>query len=65
MVPKDNFHEDEGIAAACLSDNLRIFFLFLDQVVAGYCLMNVDEIVDMLLVTFCLEMDKIHTIGAY
>ena len=61
VVPTYNFHEEEGIAVACLSDDCCILFLFRDQAMAGYGLMNGDEMIDMLLVPFRLEMDKIHT----
>ena len=63
VIPTNNFHE-EGIAVACLSNDCHILFLFCDQEVTGYCLMNVEEMVDMLLVMFRLEID-IHTMGAY
>ena len=63
VVPTNNFHE-EGIAVACLSDDRRILFLFRDQEVAGYGSMNVEEMIDLVLATFRLEID-IHTMGAY
>ena len=40
-------------------------FFFRDQVVAGYGSMNAEEMIDTLLVTFRLENDRIHTMGAY
>ena len=52
VVPTYNFHEEEGIAVACLSDDRRILFLFRDQAVTGYGSMYVEEMIDMLLVTF-------------
>ena len=65
VVPMYNFYEEEGIVVACLSDDHRILFLFCDQAVAGYGSMNAEEMIDTLLVTFRLENDRIHTMGAY
>ena len=62
MVSTYNFHEEEGIAVACLSDDHRILFLFREQAVAEFGSMNAEEMIDMLLVTFRLEMD---TMDAY
>ena len=52
VVPTNNFHEEEGIAVVCLSDDLCILFLFRDQAVAGYGSMNVEKMIDILLATF-------------
>ena len=52
VVPMNNFHKEEGFAVACLSDDHHFLFLFHDQAVAEYGSMNVEEKIDILLVTF-------------
>jgi len=51
VVPRYKYHEEEGIAVVCLSYDRRILFLCHEQAVAGYGSMNVEEMIDILVVT--------------